>query len=585
MKRKKAVALIIIVVLIFLFSAIILSVVLTSTSAYRRSIYFRDRNIAFNLAQAGVADALYKLNYRYHDPNHFYGFRSDGECLLLSDAHNADVFSYNIQASQLGIPLASAVDEANVQLFISDKTYYDTIVSTGRFRGRTVKISVNIRTLSDDTTNLTIPLADNTDWDTKGIPEAFNKHVICADTVTIDTSAVMVKGNISTKSTKPSPWPQTWTETTWVQTGILPPVPVIDPMPFEDCPSETSLTGWIHFQGDGAIGKYRIDGGSWQNLPPEVSYSADTTTETFTFTGYTPAGNRKIIAKHYESCPRDAGVCFDGTTIAETIVNSVLADGSITLKGNISLSSNALFEADVDDDGIGTISIEPNTIFTGSDLIIYDYRPPGTILLNSSSITINGALLSNCSMTINAQNLAIDATTSNRQAAVIIYSGANATFTLNTTPAITLGNNQLYAFLCASTNQISVNIANSGNVDFINSPIQNLQNRPIFVAYSTGLSPATPSSLITIGSDSNYARIKGIVFSYGKTGGSPDGNITVNNVNTSINGCLIANGHITLNNGTLIYDEDIFTAGVLNTFKGFTGGRRIFLPLNWRIIW
>ena len=126
MKKKKGVALIIVIVLILLFSAIILSVVLTSTTAYRRSAYFRDRNIAFNLAQIGIADALYKLNYRYHDSDHYYGFRGDGECLRSADDKNGP---YKIKATDLGISLASVSDGVEVKLFINDGVCPDTIIS------------------------------------------------------------------------------------------------------------------------------------------------------------------------------------------------------------------------------------------------------------------------------------------------------------------------------------------------------------------------------------------------------------------------------------------------------------------------
>lgn len=574
MKRKKAVALVIVIVLILLFSAIILSVVLTSTTAHRRAVYFRDRNIALNLAQIGIADALYKINYRYHDPGHYYGFRPDGECFLdTSQLQNNSISTYTLKATDLGFIQASINDGVTVHLFINDGTYPDTLLATGKYHGRTVKIAVAIRTLSDENTNLNKPLADSTDMDTKGIPEAFNKHVIYANAVS--GTGTKVKGNIATNSPKQNPWPSTWTDATWTQTSISLPRPFVPYLPFEPQPPDPAPVGWIEFQMRGQP-RYRIDGGSWEFLPSGVTYTSDgTNTETFTFTNYSPPGNRKIYVRASFSPPgRSGGACFNNSN-----VTTVLADGDIVFAETIILSQNSIFETDVNNDGIGTLVIQPNTTFSGSDLIVYDYNGNGLFTINQANIIINGAFVTNCSLTIgtSANNLKIDATNSQKPAAIIIYSPQTAIFTLNSTPGITLGNNQYYAFLLLSQNQpITANIGTSGNVNFISNPITNLGNKATIVAYSTG----TGSTTINIGSASNSARIPGLIFSYGNPG-----NIILNNVNTYINGCLVANGTVTLNNGNLIYDKNALSSDRIDIYSGFTGGRRIYLPLNWKIQW
>jgi len=584
MKRKKAVALVIVIVLILLFSAIILSVVLTSTTAYRRSAYFRDRNIAFNLAHLGIADALYRLNYRYHDPAHYYGFRPDGECLLYTDGlpTNNTTYSYSLKASELGFINASINDGVTVQLMINDGTYGDTILATGKYRGRTAKISVNIRTLSDENTNLQRPLADITDWDTKGIPEAFNKHVIYAQSVS-DTGT-KVKGNIATTFSKQSPWPAEWTDATWTQTDISLPRPLIPSLPFEIRPLEIRPpdppgAGWVEFQMRDQA-RYRIDGGSWQLLPPGggVDYNFDGTgTETFIFTSIPPfVENRKIYVRaSFAPAGRSGGACFDGRSTPISVVNSVLADGSITFYGDINLSEDAIFEADVNNDGVGTVIIQPKTTFTGSDLIIYDYNGNGSSVINHSDITINGALVTNCSLTIGstANNLTIDATNSTKSAALTIYSPSNFTFTLNSTPNIILGNNQSHAFLLLSTTQpIVASLGNSGNVNFEANPIENLGDKSTIVAYSTA-----SSASIIVGSTANHAKIPGLIYS--------SGNISLNNANTFINGCLVAGGTVTLNNGSLNYDRNVLAPDRFSIYSGFAGGRRIYLPVNWKIQW
>ncbi|HPO52721.1 MAG TPA: hypothetical protein PK165_07825, partial [bacterium] len=527
-------------------------------------------------------------NYRYHDPDHYYGFRLDGECLLLSDGYpeNGDIFSYRIKATDLGISLASVSDGVEVKLFINDGVCPDTIISTGKFRGRTAKISVNIRTLSNEITNLKKPLADNTNWDTKGIPEAFNKHVIYANEVLLAETGITVKGNISVSadSTKPTPWPSTWTEATWTETNISLPLPSIPVLPFEDVPTDTEISpDWIEFKAINGHPGYTTDGTTWDTntLPTGVRYESDTTTDTFIFDinyGYNPSnlGNRKIYVKKSDTPPvLSGGACFIGAKV----VNPVLADGSITFKGDITLEEDAIFEADVDGDGTGTLVIHPGTTFSGSDLIVYDYWPPGSFTINQANITINGALVTNCSLTIgtNASNLTIDATNSNKNAAIIIYTGSTATFTLNSTPTITLGDNQAYAFLLSTTtNPLNVNIGTAGNVNFDTNPITNLDGKATVVAYSTG-----SSSTVSIGSGSNYAKIKGLIYSYGASGG----NMSVNNSNTTISGCLVTNGTATLIGGTITYDKTNFASNRANIYSGFIGGRRIYLPFNWKLVW
>ncbi|MCX7705727.1 MAG: hypothetical protein N2115_05665, partial [bacterium] len=96
------------------------------------------------------------------------------------------------------------------------------------------------------------------------------------------------------------------------------------------------------------------------------------------------------------------------------------------------------------------------------------------------------------------------------------------------------------------------------------------------VVYSTG-----SSTSVNIGSASNHARIQGLIFSYGAT----TGNITLNNANTYINGCLVASGTVTLNNGTLVYDTGAIDPNRIRIYSGFAGGRRVYLPVNWRISW
>ena len=62
--NNKGVAMIVAVVMALVFFMLVLTVSVLSTSAYKRSHFYKDRAIALNLAEAGIADALYRMNYK-----------------------------------------------------------------------------------------------------------------------------------------------------------------------------------------------------------------------------------------------------------------------------------------------------------------------------------------------------------------------------------------------------------------------------------------------------------------------------------------------------------------------------------------
>jgi len=601
MKEKRGVALIIVLVLLFLFSIIILTVVLTTTSAYRRSAYFRDKLSAQNLAEIGIADALYKLNYRYHDLSHYYGFRTDGECWTDGNnpPQNNSPYSYTMRATDFGILLASVNDGVEVTLQINDGTYGDTLTATGHFRGRRVKVQTNIRTASIPS-NLarTLDGLNQTTWDyydTKGIPEAFNKHVIYA--YSVSGNATNVKGNITaTNASSLAPG----SERTLTDTTVNVPVPGYPAIPQPEDLSGYTLppyfpAGWVLFRPVGASAnqaRMSTDGGNtWVALPPGVTYGGGI----FTFTTYTTPN--KIYVMQSALNQQYGDVFINGATIQ----NEFYADGYITLMGNCNIqpanpSVPTFFKAGESGIHSGTqnITVASNAVFTGGDLILFHGSISGSSITIGDNVQItNGALVCDSSLTL-PSNLVINAQNSTREAAILIYYSSTTAnpVTLNinpaTLPTITLGPNQRAAFMVltqqGSGNSVTVNIGTTANVDFETTQIQNIDGKSAIIACAWDA-----VANINIGSASNWAKLRGLVYCRGNNKSS-DG-VTLNNAGTRIYGSIVTDGFVNLNNApTLIYDGSLYRAGCLNNqtidmYTGFVGGRRIFLPRNWKIIW
>jgi len=192
--KKKGVALIAVIVTIVLFTSLILAVVLAATMSIRRANYYKDKLIALEIAETGLQKVLNNMNYVAYD----YGYYPFG----WSDQSNIQKET----EINLGIgKLTIKIDPDNVGA--------DTkILAIGSYRGRIAKISCEIR--SDSEIKLGDKLNDSATSETQAIPEAFNKHVIYASSVS-ETSTT-VKGNITYANTSSIPPGQ---EVTFTQTN------------------------------------------------------------------------------------------------------------------------------------------------------------------------------------------------------------------------------------------------------------------------------------------------------------------------------------------------------------------------------
>ena len=170
--NNKGVAMIVAVVMALVFFMLVLTVSVLSTSAYKRSHFYKDRAIALNLAEAGLADALYRMNYKDYGAGagHLYPW-GDGAADnpdTVNDPFGTGSGSYIIELTDAG---------ANA----------DILKATGIYKGRRRTIQVKIR--GDNAIGDDLNKVDN------GIAEAFNKHVIYAGVVSGTGTAIT--GNIA----------------------------------------------------------------------------------------------------------------------------------------------------------------------------------------------------------------------------------------------------------------------------------------------------------------------------------------------------------------------------------------------------
>ncbi|MCM8768581.1 MAG: pilus assembly PilX N-terminal domain-containing protein [Candidatus Omnitrophica bacterium] len=201
-KETKGVALIVGLVMVLLFLAIIMAVVLTSTVSVRLASYSQDRFIALQIAEAGIQDCLYWMNYRgywnHYYPSHYAYPRAyfRGSDYSEADTWVAQEVSFRPAGFSLG----------RCQLFFEDKEGIDQdrIVSTGYYRGRTGTLEVTLRGFNGLDNPAHASSLFLCDWNgtdsmvaTWGIPEIFNKHAIYARV--ISSASGQVEGNITYK--------------------------------------------------------------------------------------------------------------------------------------------------------------------------------------------------------------------------------------------------------------------------------------------------------------------------------------------------------------------------------------------------
>jgi hypothetical protein len=599
MKQNRGVALIVVLTMMVILTAIVTAIVLTTTATYRRADYFKTKMIAQQLAELGIADALYKLNYRYHDSIHWYGFKNTGECIPESTpGTGTPEFSslhsqpYTIPLSSVGIPQTTSQDRITVSLQVNDSTDGDTLISTGFYQGRSVKISTTLRTAGG---TLALPLNHPSSADIKGVPEAFNKHTAYAGYVLTHSAPSAVGGNIyttnyhGTVNYKPNPWPATWSEATWTETDVIVSFPkpsfTISPFPIDIGEEDETLAhpntdifidGQWHEHGAPGV-SHTITSGGIPYCGGVVSYSG--ITDTYTFSSITTL--YRIRVKRATSGISNGHASFSGSS---SIYHYVKTDGRTSLGGTLTLGTAAAF--DLNNSATATTSVI--TIISGlicnGDLILKDTSGSSSLpALFSQSCTLNGALCSEHSLLFNGGgSVTINAEGSSKPGAIMLFNPAaeGKYITIQDSPTLILGASQYAALInWSGGNSFTATAppAEPGSIPIVSiqapfHPVKALPGQATIIAYTQ-----TNDSYVQIQSD-----LTGLVYSHSNAH-NKWGAILLKQGNCRA--VFTTSGYLYLYGGTLTYDSSAYRSNTTEIYRGFSGGRRTYLPSIWKIRW
>ena len=592
--NKHGMALVMAIMTAFILMALVASLFWVISSTQRQAEYARNAAAALNLAEAGVADAIYRLNYctgiTATDNYPFFGtyipfdLTSD-DTVLISAPLYAGLppptagFSYVNRGIQRN--LGNGYYVVGMLGENADATRGDTLIAVGTSKGTRRTLTVPLRGKGDP--------AKTRDLDDQGISEAFNKHVIYANEVS--WTAGTVTGNIVCANydvgtpTDPATWPVSFIKTKIDPGGFGVPTPVDPGIAFP--PTAPTPTKIFHDDDSGGNPYENILGGSY------VTTADFSTNYNGTVINYTEDTSYDIIGSDivntviwkFES---DAGHPFNTLSVSANTNNSFYSDKAVTVGAfTINESSGtdtAIYSGEtVTINGatitgavtaVGDITINGGTTITGN------VKSSGNITIDAAAnpIIINGCVVCNGTLTlrnstvVNTITINPNAGSSTLPAALFAGSGIDIQSTA-TNLTITLGQNQKAAIMAYGAGAVSVTI------DSDLTPTYSDTNgaQAAIVAYSSG-----STALVTIGADINNA-VPGrgrLIYSYGGTVTGSGVTLTTG----TVYGTLITNGTVTLTSGTLTYDNTFFITPVNNNFaadiyQGFSGGRRVFVPV------
>ncbi len=601
MRRQPGVAMAVVLVMILIFASLILAVVLSSTLAFKSASRERNRTIALQTAYAGVQTALYWMNYRGQDmAGNMYDYYP---CTATSPAVAYDPDYRYLDPDDLFTrvrwknsevwftPVGNPDAKCCVEFQDSTETSVDRIIATGKYRGATARVSVNIRGDNGEGNpghNAAGRWIGSFQWNgsgwvdawaTWGVPESFNKHAIYASQVVASGAAVTIQGNVAALTGIPfsSPRPSgQYTETR---------IP------------NASFFDAVQFDTGGCVLPRRLADNEFacvfERAGPGLGMCTDLATGETRLVTVTP-GNEV------------AGVSYDGTDF-------IFADTEIAypfwVKGNMRIGSPAPtfhryvrvddrfelptgnsmktdydghFVLEISAGGSGVLNVYTGTSVHG-DFMIRNLSTFAPITQIGSGTTIYGSL--GCEgEELYVAGASIIATDSHYGAALFTSNGnGDSLLQLRRTPAITIGATQKAAIVSYGTNGHAARMTMSG-VDFTLNPINAIGSRPTAVCYSP-LASARLSFLAAGGT----SIVTGLVYVSGGSKHTPSafaGHVTFDDA-SEIRGVLVANGTVYLGtHGRVTYDPTPFkTSPYGSIFQGFYGGRRVYLPVpgSWRV--
>jgi hypothetical protein len=609
--KKKGVALIAVIVTIVLFTSLILAVVLAATMSIRRANYYKDKLIALEIAETGLQKILYNLNYYGYQENNtgtgwskasWIGSNFKSSSFSLPQWYSDLIKSKGLTENDLTkyeteISLPEYGGKGKYTLYFIDansqtasETDLDLIVAKGSYRGRTATISFLLRGAGeiqmdnsgnyfygDFKNSLGVQPVKNPNrtLGTCGIPEAFNKHVIYADTLA-GNGTVAIKGNITCKNYNFTGSYTTQSETTLTETNIdfmnylprvetslyisdIPSPPSSYSVYFISPPGHTNeVWGFLNeYTGRDTVVSYPA------NPPNGTSYNSTTSDYTFTNTQITYSFKVWGDANSNGTPSQTANLTLNGTN---TISNACYVTNNLTINGTLNTTNSTIFRVG------GDLTINSGTIINGDFVCILD--SPSSI--NITSITINDGsfvLLINggTNPDINISGITINGASSNYKSAIIIYDNSTNGAVINpiSIDNIIINANGKTKIFVYSKRSVSLNVQNNLSDNTINET-------PAVIIYGE------KEAKISIASGK---QVNGSIYCVSNS--TTNTEITLNSNSKVINGVLITNGTININNGVSItYDKSLFPVNS-DAYRGFLGGRRKYLPVpgSWRIEW
>jgi len=560
---------IVVMVMVLIFLSMVLTVVMLSTSATRRATAFQNRLIAFQVAEAGIQDALYWLNYGGYaggqypctGPNATY----DGSYKYFrgSDYTGTDSIWTNADPNTFTYTPAKEIPLGKCTLYFEDNTEtdLDRIVSTGYYRGRTATITVNIRGQNGEGNALHGTswrvLRDmgyvNGGWTngtaTWGTAEEFNKHALRANILTLTTPTV--DGNVVYIDNGSSfPTAGRWTKTVSqyaIEANSM--VRVDSSLYFPSDPTASAISATYSDTHVYATYPFYVDPDGAGAAPQATVYAADC----FEFTN----GDTINIPIAVNGKAR-----FLGTSMAIDSYVRVNAAGAET--GAVDIQGSARVRNFLD--AAGAVTISGSAAIGGANGVCVK---GSSIAITSATVTVDTSLLHSTG--------AITATiTGNANPFTGVFFAEGGTSQFGTTAnGLKLGTESSPIRIVIKNYASGVQLRGVtlfGTV-FSQGAIGLYNGNKITAEKDTGIALAydcAGGGSGTIVSDANTDYETGLVITRG------NGNAIVLS-NDQVKGALIADGTVSLFNGTVIWDAAQFknTSAV---YKNTKGGRRVYLP-------
>ena len=555
------------IVMAFIFLMLVFTVSVLSTSAHKRAHSRRDRAIALNLAEAGIADALYRMNYRNYGAGLDYQYPWKGNNpLTVNDPFGAGSGSYTIKLTD------NAANE-------------DILEMTGVYKGEVKAVQVKIRGHNT--------IGDDLNKDVNGIAEAFNKHVIYADTISSPATATPdISGNLCGVNISLALGASGQYTATKIS-SCLPPAALGFPVDSASDPGDPPSWTTRCRDTDGTNGATYDRDPAYDPLPGGVTILDDTYTidgaaiagETWFFdTGdggkgdVVIQGTTTMGATGFVKAARDMTIDINNVGLnlqgdrAEGVVKAV-RDMTITL-------------GVANPNPIGANAHTGVALYAGGDIITIpsgvtingDVLAVGTITLRGPKV--KGSILSASNISLLTAASAIYGSSSDKTAAITTNSSSSVTITIGAAPKIYLddGTNNKAAIVAQSSGA-----GNSATVTINNDIVTDGSSNAVIIAYTSDVGGG--NATITVG---NNVDIDGLLYANSSNSGATC-NITIDNTGATegVKGTIVAQDEVRLEDGAKVsWDSSLYKSSTYPLYGAFTGGRRVYLPVigSWKEI-